>query len=426
MNPDKEVYYDKGYSICVFYYSKFTVKKVKKSIVFTDRKTRRESYKILINSTQKTDRAWVKLKSKKYIHYVKYENRKKYDVIFYNSSKFDTSYVSYLKDIHFIDLNDLATINGYYQNIKYPYGEFLHLTDTLSFLYKEKNIYNVVLNRNAGIKIDKTNWDIIYSKNDTIILNNLNDSTSVFVKRVPNIIKNGSFEEIDKCPEKLVFQKFANVPDVPEWLYGLKYWISPNSLPFEIKSNCSANKIFNAKNNIISINNTVYGNNYASLIYYIPNKFPQNYIEYNVSNLLQKDKKYILGLKYKRGNSSKFSAKNFYYAFSDTLIKRKLLYDTINNYFYNPIKLISCDSLPIINSDDWVDFRIVFTAGSKHNYLILGNLNPENTSNINFNFSKKSRSTDLIYFIDEVYIIEYTPDNIKLSGVQTDYLINCD
>lgn len=211
--------------------------------------------------------------------------------------------------------------------------------------------------------------------------------------------------------------------DTASWLYGLKHWISPNNIGFLIKSNCNKKNIFfNAENNVNSKNNTVYGDNYMALIYYANNLKNYNYIEYQIKNL-EKGKKYILGFKYKLGNNSKFSAKHFYYAFSDSLIKTELLLDHEKNYYYGPIQYKKTDSLAVINSNEWMDYKTVFIADSSTKFLIFGNLNYLNSLNIVKNDYISAKRKESIFFIDEIFILDYKPEYLKYSGLQTNDLI---
>ncbi|MBU2996987.1 OmpA family protein [Cellulophaga baltica] len=206
-----------------------------------------------------------------------------------------------------------------------------------------------------------------------------------------NLVKNPSFEDNLKCPEK-----FGTL-DV-----DAKNWHKPTLGTTDYFSTCSTE--LPVQNNFIGSQKPYHGTAYAGMYLYAPKDY-REYITAELTEPLEKDKLYKVSFMVNLAENVAFSVKEFDVLFT----KSKLSLNTSKNLdvrYFNGSSNINYKKIPLKNyltdSEEWVEVSTTIMAKGNESYLTLGNFNCD--KNTFKQEVKKASRKSAYYFIDMVSV----------------------
>ncbi len=211
-----------------------------------------------------------------------------------------------------------------------------------------------------------------------------------------NIVKNGSFENINKTPIGLTASN----------LNAIKYWIQPTYGSSDFFCKKCPSEIKTPYNSMgYQFANT--GNSYIGLILYSKNK--KNYREYfqtKLSKPLEQNRLYCVGMFVSLAEGSIYTTNNIGILLSSVKIERK---DT--KFFINNPQIKS--STYLNDTSNWTCINGIYKALGSEQYLTLGSFNKnkfkENIAkndNYNGDFHKTIDGNSAYYYVDDVFVFE--------------------
>ncbi|MBU2996986.1 OmpA family protein [Cellulophaga baltica] len=213
-----------------------------------------------------------------------------------------------------------------------------------------------------------------------------------------NLINNPSFENLDKCPNKIgAFDEITN------------NWLNASKGSTDSFSACS--NVVPTGNNFIGNQEAYDGDVYAGIYLFAENDY-REYLSTKIKKPLIKGKTYIVSFMVSRAEKTEFAVDEF-----DVLFTQKAL-DQNSSKFIDVKQLASSYEAKIVaipeynlytKSDGWQEVSAVYVANGTENYMTIGN----------FRSNVKTRRLKIInaprkaayYFLDMVSLQEDEPIN---------------
>lgn len=206
-----------------------------------------------------------------------------------------------------------------------------------------------------------------------------------------NILKNPSFEKYAECPTTL-----GNFNE------DVEYWTTPTIGSTDYFNACST--AMGTPENFNGEQPANFGVGYTGLYFYAPDDY-REYVQAELTNTLQKDKRYRISFYVSLAENSDFAVRDFGVLFSSTKlnipIKKELskmhLYKQKDNA-YNFLE-IGYDSF-YKDTDDWILVYTEFIAKGVENYMTIGNFK-SNRQTRKFK-TKRNANQGAYYYMDMV------------------------
>ncbi len=228
-----------------------------------------------------------------------------------------------------------------------------------------------------------------------------------------NLVKNPSFEENLRCPEK-----FGSL-DI-----DAKNWHKPTLGTTDYFSTCSTE--LPVEDNFIGSQKPYHGSAYAGMYLYAPKDY-REYITAELKKPLEKDKLYKVSFMVNLAENVEFAIKEF-----DVLLtKSKLSLNTSKHLdvrYFNNNSNVNYKRIPLkkylTDTDNWVEVSTTILAQGEESFLTLGNFNSdENTFKQEV---KKASRKSAYYFIDMVSVSLIPSYNQNQIYVINDLLFDFD
>ena len=213
-----------------------------------------------------------------------------------------------------------------------------------------------------------------------------------------NLIQNPSFEVFVDCPKKL-----GNFND------DVESWSSPTRGSTDYFNGCST--AMGTPENFNGSQPADFGVGYAGLYLYAPNDY-REYIQAELSQPLEKGKKYRISFYVSLAERSDFAIKEFGLLFSNNkldvsirkeLSKMHLYKDTENEYHYMEIGYSNFFD----DTKDWILVDSQFEAKGTERFLIFGNF--KNNRSTRLFKTKRNAKQGAYYYIDMVLLESAEP-----------------
>ncbi|EAQ99668.1 OmpA family protein [Maribacter sp. HTCC2170] len=213
-----------------------------------------------------------------------------------------------------------------------------------------------------------------------------------------NLIKNPSFEKFDKCPDQL-----GNFDS------DVQNWSSPTIGSTDYFNGCSI--AMGTPKNFNGSQPADFGVGYAGLYLYAPDDY-REYLQAELSQTLEKGKKYKISFYVSLAERSDFAIKEFGVLFSENklhfpirkeLSKMHLYRDKKNEY--NTLEISSSNFLE--DTKEWVLLEKRFNAKGTENYITLGNF--KNNKRTRRFKTKRNAKQGSYYYIDMVLLESAEP-----------------
>nr|WP_286943298.1 OmpA family protein [Allomuricauda sp.] len=209
-----------------------------------------------------------------------------------------------------------------------------------------------------------------------------------------NLVKNPSFEEFVECPNSLgTFNE--HVVD----------WSTPTKGTTDYFNSCSI--VMGAPENFNGIQHPKYGNAYAGLYFFAPADY-REYVQVELSKMLEKNKTYRLKFYISLAEGSDFAVKDFGVLFSyhpiDLETKKHLSKGRLYSTKGNKMHFFEINH-PEFHQDktDWLEVQAEFRAKGFERYLTLGNFR-DNAGTRKIKTKRRETKKGAYYYIDMVTV----------------------
>ena len=210
-----------------------------------------------------------------------------------------------------------------------------------------------------------------------------------------NLVKNPSFEDYLECPNAL-------------GTFGtqVKHWSTPTQGSTDYFNTCS--KVMSAPENFNGVQHPKSGKAYAGFYFFAPGDY-REYIQVELTQTLQKDKKYQLEFYVSLAEGSDFAVKDFGVVLSykqlDIDTKKELSKGRLFRTKGNRFQILEIHHSNFHEDKSvWLKINTSFTAKGFEKYLILGNLR-DNKATRRVRTKRKETKKGAYYYMDKVSLI---------------------
>ena len=209
-----------------------------------------------------------------------------------------------------------------------------------------------------------------------------------------NLVLNPSFESFEDCPNKLgTFDR------------NVTHWSVPSKGTTDYFNTCS--KVTGAPENFNGIQHPVIGNAYAGFYFFAPNDY-REYIQGTLQKTLENDQSYVLEFHVSLAEGSDFAVKDFGVVLSQYPLnintQKYLSKGELYGSTGNKVHLLEIVGEEIYkDKKDWLTLRTRFIAKGFENYLTIGNLRNNKTTQ-KVQTSRKATRKGAYYYIDLVFL----------------------
>ncbi len=224
----------------------------------------------------------------------------------------------------------------------------------------------------------------------------------------PNLVPNPSFEENPGCPQGIVAN--ANNDRIEDILND---WEQPTNATPDYYNRCATDSRISVPTNNNGTQNTPDGEGDGFVGFYALSNTAINYREYlqvRLSEVLTAGSTYRLSLKLNLRDNAIYSTDEIGVLFEYNSVRPAGFFQ--ENLSNIPQLTTPADSF-INDKDNWTTFSWEYTATGGEEYMVIGNFNPDATTNLQTEPVPSSFEGSSYYYLDDVFLTELlTPGNV--------------
>lgn len=206
-----------------------------------------------------------------------------------------------------------------------------------------------------------------------------------------NLVKNPSFEEFLKCPEK--------ISNLAEDVIG---WSAPTLGTTDYFNSCS--NTAGIPKNFVGNQDVKFGDGYVGFYLKAPNNY-REYIQGELKSTLEKGKRYAVSFYISLAESSKYGLSEINVLFSENQLKTNDEKFLKLKHFREEKRVMNLSSIKnykyFLSTDDWIKLETEFVAKGKENYIIIGNFHTDEHTGMRKSIGSKEVA---YYYLDMVSV----------------------